>query len=147
MVIFVSVILMFYFPYAKHQYPKGQITIYESLYHLIGGNWKFNILTIPFWWPILLIFELSILKTIEKTHIWIFVLQCLILSVFTYFAIELLGLCFMCKERVLLFNYYIIMLNLFLGIILNFILIGLIGNRESRLIDIIVKYCSVFLRE
>ena len=142
----VLIMLMFYFPYAKHPSFKGDTVTYESLYGITGMSWVLDVLTVVFWWPLLLILELSVLKEIEKRHIWIFVFQCLILSVFGYFIYGLMELCLMCTGRVFLFNYYIIMLNLLIGIAFNFILVGIIGSKKSKLFSDLVKYISIFKR-
>ena len=55
-----------------------------------------------------------------------------------------LELCLMCDEQVYLVYYYAIIGFIILGILINFLMIGLAGGKEPNKLNSILKYISIF---
>jgi hypothetical protein len=141
---FVGIVFMFYYTYQSFiTYKEGSISN-RSLYDLIGSSWEFDVLTIPFWWAVLFILELSIIKKIEKVHIWIFLLQFLALLLFSIFMIPFLKFFFFCREIELLLNYFVIIGYIISGIVINFLFVGVIGGENSKNLNNVINYISIF---
>jgi len=142
---FLVICFMFIFPYDRTISSFGSKTISEhSLIDMIGENWIQDLVTIPFWWPIFLILELSIIKKIEKVHIWIFLIQAFILGAYTFVVFLFLSLNLFSSVEAYYLNYYFIQFFLIFGVVANGIVVWYIGDRKTKKIERLRNLISIF---
>ena len=119
-----------------HVIISDEVNHYSIYNNFVCRDWFIDLLTIPFWYFILIILESTVIQTLKKRkHIWIFVFQGMLMLFYTFMVLKLLPYNIITSSPQLTPVYYMMLLYFISGIIINFLIAGSISDsKKNRII-------------